>query len=80
MQQKRRILLQSCALRAQRIINARSKYIKGTAAKKKIRSKLYKGFEHIIELEESAISKSAEKQEFAWIVLSFWCKGAILRK
>ena len=36
---KRRILLQSCALCAQRIINARSKYIKGTAAKKKIRSK-----------------------------------------
>ena len=48
MQQKRRILPQSCALYAQRIINARSKYIKGTAAKKKIRSKLYKGFEHIV--------------------------------
>jgi len=27
-----------------------------------------------------AISKSAEKQEFAWIVLSFWCKGAMIRK
>ena len=48
MQQKRRILLQSCALCAQRIINARSKYIKGTAAKKKIRNKLYKGFEYIV--------------------------------
>ena len=45
---KRRILLQSCALCAQRIINARSKYIKGTAAKKKIRNKLYKDFEYIV--------------------------------
>lgn len=48
-----------------------------TAAKKKIRNKLYKGFEHIVQSEESAISKNAEKQEFAWIVLPFWCKGAI---
>ena len=48
MQQKRRILRQSCALCAQRIINARSKYIKVTAAKKKISNKLYKGFEHIV--------------------------------
>lgn len=45
---KRRILLQSCALRAQRIIKRAVKVYKMTAAKKKIRNKLYKGFEHIV--------------------------------